>query len=177
MENIVLIGFSGTGKTTTGKILADRLGKKFVDIDQEIEKICGMSVEEIFRIHGEMYFRSKERLAIQHMLHIQNAVIATGGGAVLSPDNVVDMKNYGVVVSLQAKAEVILERIEKDPVARPLLQKPDRLQIINDMIRDRTERYQVADFAVETNACSAREVAENIIDALVVRGFLNRNVN
>ena len=87
MENIVLIGFSGTGKTTIGRLLAERLGKVFLDIDSEIEQKCGKSVDDIFRLHGEKYFREQEQSIVHSLLQTQNSVIATGGGAVLSPEN------------------------------------------------------------------------------------------
>ena len=81
MENIVLIGFSGTGKTTIGKLLAQRLGKSFVDIDVEIEQKCKSSAEEIFRLHGEEYFRKQEHAIVRSLSARSNTVIATGGGA------------------------------------------------------------------------------------------------
>ena len=174
MQNIVLIGFSGTGKTTVGKLLAERLGYAFIDIDHEIERNCGMSVEEIFHVHGEEYFRGQERMAIRNMLNINGAVIATGGGAVLSTENVSDLKSCGTVIWLQAPAERILGRIERDTVARPLLNKPDRLQIIRKMLQERNEKYSAADFSVETGDDFPWDVSEKIMENLSRRGFRNQ---
>lgn len=161
--NIVLIGLSGTGKTTTGKLLAERLGKGFVDLDQEIEHACGMSVEEIFRSRGETYFRSQERLAVRSVLPRRGLIVATGGGVVLAPENVADLKACVVVILLKAPAEVILDRLERDSVARPLLNNPDRLQGIERMMKTREEKYRFADFAVDTTSCSPEEVVEKIV--------------
>ena len=166
LDNIILIGLSGTGKTTTGKLLADRLGKVFIDIDIEIEQECGMSVTDIFRIHGEDFFREQERLVIQRLLHKRDTVISTGGGAVLNPDNVCDLKSCGVLVWMKAPPEVIIARIEQDHVARPLLNKPDRLLIIKKMLDDRAEKYQTADVAVETGTKTPWDVADTIIKAI-----------
>lgn len=166
MENIVLIGFSGTGKTTTGKLLAERLGKHFVDIDIEIEQTCGSSVEDIFRLNGEQYFREQEHAVVRSMLQKRNTVIATGGGAILSPDNAAILKRCGVIVALQAPPEIILSRLENDTVARPLLNKPDRLQIIRKMLTDRAEKYEIADYTVETGAFTPCGVVELLLEIL-----------
>ena len=161
--NIVLIGLSGTGKTTTGKLLAERLGKVFVDLDQEIEYVCGMSVEEIFRSRGEEYFRSQERLAVRSVVLRRGLIVATGGGVVLASENVADLKTCGVVVLLKAPAEVILGRLERDSVARPLLNNADRLQGIEKMMKAREEKYRFADFVVDTTSRSPEEVVEAIV--------------
>lgn len=170
MENIVLIGLSGTGKTTTGKLLAQRLGKTFVDMDVEIEQQCGMSVAEIFQRHGERYFREQEHRIACSMLQRTGSVIATGGGAVLSPDNAAILKRCGVIVSLQAPPEIILERLEKDSVARPLLSKPDRLQAIQQMLTARAEKYAIADYTIETGALTPQDVVRTILDTLPFTG-------
>ena len=164
--NIVLIGVSGTGKTTVGKLLAERLGLLCVDLDQEIETNCQMSVEEIFRTQGETYFRSQERLAVQSVLLRHNVVVATGGGVVLLPENAEDLKNFGVVVHMKASADVIVNRLECDTTARPLLKNPDRLQVVRKMMEAREEKYRFADFAVETDQCTPEEVLEKIIGLL-----------
>ena len=169
--NIVLIGLSGTGKTTTGKLLAERLGKTFVDLDHAIEHTCGMSVEEIFRSQGENYFRSQERLAVQSVLARRNVIVATGGGVVLAPENVADLKSCGVVILLKAPAEVILNRLECDSVARPLLNKPDRLQVIEKMMEARENKYQFADFTVDTTSQNPAEVVERIVSFLRTEDF------
>jgi shikimate kinase len=172
MTNIVLIGFMGTGKTTVGKALADKLGRPFVDIDREIETNCGMTVDEIFKVYGESFFREQERCAINNVSRHGNAVVATGGGAVLSPENVTHLKNSGIVVSLQAPAEVILRRVEKDAVKRPLLNKPDRLQAINKLLEERAGSYRIADFGVETSEHTPWRVTDIIIDYLRSNGHL-----
>ncbi|SDF46436.1 shikimate kinase [Sporolituus thermophilus] len=172
MKNIVLIGFMGTGKTTTGRILANQLGRTFIDIDQEIEAKCKLRVEEIFAIHGEPFFREQERCAIQAVSRYDNAVVATGGGAVLYPENVKWLKQNSVVICLQAAPEVILRRVENDKVQRPLLKRPDKLQAIEQLLQERTRHYAVADFAIETSTITPLRVSELIIGFLRARGEL-----
>jgi shikimate kinase len=172
MTNIVLIGFMGTGKTTVGKALADKLGRPFIDIDREIEANCGMTIDEIFKVHGEPFFREQERCAIKNISRNCSAVVATGGGAVLSPENVTHLKNSGIVVLLQAPAEVILRRVEKEAAKRPLLNKPDRLQAINKLLEERARHYQIADFRVDTSDHTPGIITDIIIDYLRSNGHL-----
>lgn len=166
MDNIVLIGFSGTGKTTTGQILARLLGKTFIDIDSEIEKNCGMTIEKIFSDFGEGFFREKERDSIRALKKRTGTIVATGGGAVLFSENVAELKRCGTIVALHASASVILERLEKDPVGRPLLACSDRLARIEQMMCKRAERYCIADVTVETEGLTPQEVVEAIVVAV-----------
>lgn len=166
MENIVLIGFSGTGKTTIGKLLAQRLGKSFVDIDVEIEQKCKSSVEEIFRLHGEQYFRKQEHAIVRSLPARSNTVIATGGGAILSPDNAAILKGCGVIIALQAAPEIILSRLEADSIARPLLNHTDRLQRIRHLMAERAEKYNLADYIVETSEFTPQGVVDTILEFL-----------
>ncbi|MCX7779460.1 MAG: shikimate kinase [Negativicutes bacterium] len=177
MNNIILIGFMGTGKTTTGKILASRLNRKFIDVDEEIELACGMSVNEIFSVHGEPFFREQEKYAIERVMKHSNAVIATGGGAVLAADNVANLKRDSMIIALQAAPEVILRRLEQCNIPRPLLNKPDRLQVIVKMLADRAPKYQIADLYVDTNTRTPWEVSQIIIDNLRLREKAHRKVS
>lgn len=160
--NIALIGFMGTGKTTIGQILANHLGRPFIDIDQRIEFESGMTIAEMFRLYGEPYFRERERHMIAAVANYKNVVIATGGGAVLEVENMINLKHNGTVICLAASSEVIIERLEKDGT-RPLLNLPDRQQTVAKLLLERSCRYQEADFSIDTNRISPQEAAEEII--------------
>lgn len=166
--NIVLIGFMGTGKTTTGQMLANQLGRPFVDIDQKIEFENGMTIAEMFRLYGEPYFRERERHMIAAVSSYKDIVIATGGGAVLAPENIANLKQNGTVICLAASSEVIIERLEKDGT-RPLLNLPDRQEIVAKLLQERSYRYQEADFIIDTNRISPPEAAEEIITRMRLR--------
>src|SRR3990172_8926870 len=108
MRNITLVGFMGTGKTTVGRILAARLGYKFVDVDEEVEREQGVSISHIFSELGESYFRLLERDVIRALSAKEGHVISAGGGAVLDGRNVDDLRRGGPLVCLAATPDAIL---------------------------------------------------------------------
>lgn len=162
MRNIVLVGFMGAGKTTTGKVLAQKLSRRFIDLDREIEGSCGMAISEIFRVYGEAYFRERERLTIRDLLPRDNTVIATGGGAILLPENVANLKNHGKMICLAVSTETIISRLGMDK-SRPLLNAPNREELISRLLQERAHRYQLADLTVDTSRLTPNEVADRII--------------
>lgn len=164
MKNIVLIGFMGTGKTTSGHLLAERFGWNFIDVDQKIEELCNMPVSHIFDKHGERYFREQEKQVIEKLVDSRNAVIATGGGAVLSDENIQNLKKCGAVVCLKASPETIVHRLEADQESRPLLKSPERLERVSKLMQERHTRYQTADLCIDTDGIDPWEVTENIIN-------------
>lgn len=149
--NIVLIGFMGTGKTVLGKILAKSLKMEFIDTDSLIEEKDGKSVARIFCENGERYFRKLERDVIKVVSRKNNAVISTGGGVVLSPGNMKQLRRNGVIICLKSKPEVILKRIKRQKGIRPLLNKPDPLKEIRSLLRERAPYYKQADFVIDTS--------------------------
>lgn len=162
VENLVLIGFMGTGKTTIGQILAEKLDRSFVDIDKKIESENGMTIAEMFRLYGESYFRDRERCMIATVSSYKNSVIATGGGAILLPENITNLKLNGIVIALMASPEVIITRLGRDGT-RPLLNLPNRQQEIAKLLSERAQRYEEADISIDTNENSPQAVAEEII--------------
>ena len=102
MKNIVLIGFMGTGKTSAGRLLAGRLNRPFIDVDKKIEQETGLAISDIFQLNGEDHFRHLEREVISRVARYTNAIIATGGGVVLKQENMVRLKNTGIIISLTA---------------------------------------------------------------------------
>ena len=171
MKNIVLLGFMGTGKTSVGRLLAARLRRPFIDIDQKIEMQCGSTISEIFQQHGEAAFREQERAVIAKASRYTNAVIATGGGVVLERENILRLKSNGVLISLTAPADVILARTARR-TTRPLLDCQNREQTIRNLLAIREPLYQVADYIVDTSSGSIRHVTEKIIALLRQGGYL-----
>ena len=162
MKNIVLVGFMGTGKTEVGKILSKKLGYALIDADTEIEKKQNMTITEIFRQQGEPAFRDIESEIIKKLAGMKKTVISTGGGAVLRPENISNLKSNGVVVCLSATPETVLQRtsVNND---RPLLQTENPLQKINELLEYRRPYYEKADIMIDTENKNPLEIAEEII--------------
>lgn len=165
MKNVVLTGFMGTGKTDVGRLLATRLGFAFLDCDGEIERQYGMTVSDIFARFGEDSFREREAAVIARLSEREHVVIATGGGAVLRSDNRAHLRKKGVIVCLTASAETILRRTETT-YHRPLLNVPNPLDRIRELIETRRPYYEDADIIIDTEGKSPAEVAEEILDGL-----------
>jgi shikimate kinase len=165
MKGVVLIGFMGTGKTAVGKRLAERLQMNFRDIDALIEEKLGSSIELIFRKYGEPYFRKIEREMVAHISSRQSLVVATGGGVVLNPENVVNLKKIGRIIHLSARPDVILGRI-KDEHHRPLLESQDREGQVEVLQAKRASFYAVADLEIDTSDLSIEDVVERILSYL-----------
>lgn len=163
MRNVVLIGFMGTGKTSTGKLLANRLGYFFIDTDNKIEIDNKISINDMFAQYGEKYFRDKEAEAIHKVAECHNAVISTGGGVVLNEDNMVALRRNGIIITLKASVDVILERTGRRKNTRPLLKEEDRRQIIVDLLETRDSLYQRADLIIDTSELSPLQVTDEII--------------
>ena len=162
MKNIVLVGFMGTGKTEVGKILSKKLGYALIDADTEIEKKQNMTITEIFRQQGEPAFRDIESEIIKKLAGMKKTVISTGGGAVLRPENISNLKSNGVVVCLSATPETVLQRtsVNND---RPLLQTENPLQKIKELLEYRRPYYEKADIMIDTENKNPLEIAEEII--------------
>lgn len=174
MKNIVLIGFMGTGKTCVGQMLAQTLGWPFVDLDVEVEKAVGLQITEYFRQFGEQAFRDREQEAVEKVSARPRQVVATGGGVVLRQKNVDRLRATGVLVCLSASEEEIVARTAGDSL-RPLLNRPDRLQVIRELMTARMPQYRQADIWVETGGKSAEETAAMILQILHGEGGLDGN--
>lgn len=175
MRNVVLIGFMGTGKTSTGKMLAQRLGCAFIDMDVKIEEAAGMTIPEIFERFGEDHFRQLEHELALKLSTRRNAVISTGGGTVKNPANVEALKKSGVMVCLKANVDTVLERTQNRGT-RPVLDKEDkgdRRQAVEKLLQEREALYEQADFTVDTSDLSPLQVVEIITKTLKTRGVLH----
>ena len=160
-RNLILVGFMGTGKSSTGKVLAQRLGREFMDMDSIIEAREGKPIPQIFAGQGEPYFRQLERALVQELAARDNLVIAPGGGIVLNPDNIRDFSATGRVICLHATPEQILARVGHE-THRPLLQGGDKLQKIRDLLGKRQALYDAIPLRVETDGKTAAAVADDI---------------
>ncbi|MHA1146318.1 MAG: shikimate kinase [Candidatus Helarchaeota archaeon] len=162
--NIALIGFMGTGKTHIGKLLAEKLKKKFIETDKIIEELAGKTIPAIFAEDGEIRFREYEIEACKSVAKQKNVVIACGGGVVLNKINIDYLKQDGVVFCLEATPHTILERTMKDgKESRPLLNNPDPEKSIRDLLEFRAPFYSAAaDYKVDTNRSSEEIISEII---------------
>ena len=166
--NVVLFGFMGVGKTTVGRLLAPRLGYRFVDSDTEAEKVLGMKISEAFTQLGEAAFRNEERRIIRLLSAGDGQIIALGGGAALDPVNVKALRRSGRMVLLTASPEEIGLRTRGDS-SRPLLVGGDKLARIRSLIDERRGQYiAAADMVVDTNGVPPIRVAEAIVGRLEV---------
>jgi len=165
--NIVLIGYRCSGKTAVGKLLADELGKDFIDTDELIEENTGCSIEAVVSSKGWNHFRQIEKKMIETVSRKNNQVIATGGGVVMAADNVKSLKRNAWIVWLNGKPEILSQRMAKDQrfgKVRPPLTDIDPLNEITQVLDVRLPYYEKAsDFKVDTSTLSIKETADLII--------------
>ena len=158
-ENIFLVGLMGAGKTSVGKLLAKRLGKDFHDCDHEIEEATGVRISVIFEIEGEGGFRTRESKMLLDLAKRRNVLIATGGGAVLSPANRRLLAESGIVIYLRA-APIDLWRRTRHDRHRPLLKTEDRMARLAQLFAERDPLYHdIADIIVDTGSQSVGALA------------------
>jgi shikimate kinase len=166
ITNISLIGFMGSGKTTTGKILADRLNFLFIDLDNIIELSLNMPVSEIFEKHGEEYFRNTETNSIKKIYVNKNCVFACGGGVVVRWENIEIIKKNSTVIFLYVSPAIAFERLQNKN-NRPLLKAPNRLNVITELMEKRDFLYRNAsDLIFDTDFKNPEEVAVEILQRL-----------
>ena len=168
-KNIALIGFSATGKTVVAQEVAARLSWTFIDTDDEIIRLSGKTIPEIFKHDGEEKFRRLESQVLKQACHKERAVIATGGGAIIDPQNQNLLLETSMVVCLEAKPETIYQRLLHDtiystsPVVRPLLAGDKPLERITQLKTTRQPYYTIADWTVHTDNLTVDEVSQEII--------------
>jgi shikimate kinase len=161
-SNIFLVGPMGAGKTTVGRRLAELRGMDFADSDHEVESRTGVDVAFIFEKEGEAGFRRREKQVITDLTGRSGIVLATGGGAVLDPENRQHLASRGFVVYLHATIEHQLRRTSRSDT-RPLLQTPDRRATLETLFATRDPLYrEIADCVVETDGRNARVLAQEI---------------
>ena len=165
-SNIFFVGPMGAGKTTIGRAVCAQIGLDFFDTDQEIERRTGADIPWIFDMEGESGFRDREEAVIQELTAREGVVLATGGGAVLRPDNRKYLSSRGRVVYLKASVDDLLARTRRDK-QRPLLQNTDRHKVLTDLVKVREPLYlEVADITIMTAKNSVKDVVTEIVDLL-----------
>ena len=161
-DNIFLVGLMGAGKTTIGRLLAKHLHKTFYDSDHEIERRTGVNIPLIFEVEGEAGFRKRESAVIEELVHKDNIVLATGGGAVLSSTNRESLKRNGVVIYLRANVHELWQRTRNDK-NRPLLKGPDPLSKLKQLFTERDPIYtEVATYVIETEGETVNSIITRI---------------
>ncbi|MBI4197993.1 MAG: bifunctional shikimate kinase/3-dehydroquinate synthase, partial [Chloroflexi bacterium] len=177
MHNIVITGFSGTGKSQVARAVADLLGWTCVDTDAEVVRRAGMPIARIFQAQGEAAFRRLEREAVQEACAGKGSVIATGGGAIMDPASLSAMTANGFLVCLEARPETIYRRLTEnkrendqapglaDAEERPLLGGPDPLARIQALKAQRQPTYALAHWTVHTDSLSIADVAQEVVRA------------
>jgi shikimate kinase len=169
--NIYLVGMMGAGKTSVGRLLARRLGKSFYDCDHEIERATGVRIPLIFEIEGEAGFRARERKMLAELVERPAAVLATGGGVVLSEQNRKLLKQHGLVVYLCASPQDLWRRTRHDR-NRPLLQTPDPLAKLTELYKIRDPLYrEIADVVMDTGNQSVSALAHRLEQRLAQRAI------
>ena len=164
--NIFLVGLMGAGKTTVGKLLAKSLDKSFYDSDHEIERRTGVNIPLIFELEGEVGFRKREAQAIAELANLHGIVLATGGGAVLLPENRQVLSSHGTVIYLRASVEELCHRTRGDR-NRPLLQTDDPRERLQALYTQRDPLYnEIADLVIDTGGQPVGSIVAQIEHSL-----------
>ncbi len=169
LRNVILIGIRGTGKTTVGRLLAERANFNFADADDRVEAVTGKTIAEIFATEGEPSFRDRESAALAELCARPTMVIATGGGAVMRPANRDILRASGFVVWLQVSPEIAWARMERDPATRarrPNLTATGGELEVRSLLATREPFYrELADFTIASDTLSPESVADAIFTA------------
>lgn len=164
-RTLVLVGLMGCGKSSIGKRLASRLGLHFIDADEEIERVAQKSISEIFADHGEAFFRDREAKVIARLLANGPQVLATGGGAFITPETRAKIREAGLSIWLRAELPVLMRRVGKRDT-RPLLKCGDPEQTMKNLMATRYPIYAEADLTVESRDIPHDTIVSEIITAL-----------
>ncbi|MBR0692114.1 shikimate kinase [Bradyrhizobium lablabi] len=169
-RSIVLVGMMGAGKSTIGRRIAARLHLPFTDADTEIEAAAGMSISDIFEIHGEPYFRDGEARVIARILDGGPTVLATGGGAFMREETRLRIRSKAVSIWLKADPDIIMRRVRRR-ADRPLLQTPNPEATVSRLLGEREPVYQTADVTIASRDVPHDRIVDECLEAL--RAHLN----
>lgn len=166
VRRVVLIGFMGAGKSAVGRRLADRLGWRFADLDEAVERRDGRSIPEIFEAEGEARFRELEAGAARELLHGEEVVVATGGGWAARPGRLDSLPAGSLSVWLEVGAREAVRRAAREPGRRPLLAGNDPVEAARELLERRRAHYAAADVRVDTGGRSVDDVTTRILEIL-----------
>ena len=162
LPHVVLVGLPGSGKSTVGALLAQRVGRTFLDFDEEIVRRQGMSVAEIFAIHGEHHFRQLERDLTLELLEFGNMILAPGGGWIGQPDAVSLLRPRSRLFYLRIRPGTALKRMGHSRGNRPLLVRPDPLAELERLFASRRAAYETADVVIDVERLDPQRVTDLI---------------
>jgi len=162
IQNLVLVGFMGTGKSAVGRLAAQHLHFNFLDTDEWIENEVGKSIPEIFAQQGEAAFRKYEQDVVNALSARRDTVVAAGGGLAAEPSNLASLKTHALVVCLWASPETIWARVRAQ-THRPLLQTPDPPAKIRELLAQRAPAYRQADVQILTDFRSPKDVVQHVL--------------
>ncbi len=162
---VVFVGMMGAGKTRTGRQVAKTLGLPFTDSDDEIEEAAGMGVAEIFDRFGESYFRDGERRVINRLLERGACVVATGGGAVMTPETAEAIWSQTLSIWVRAEMDVMVERTGRRD-DRPLLQNGDPEKILGELVQERYPVYEKADIVIDSHNGPAEAILNQLLEKM-----------
>ncbi|MEJ8553638.1 shikimate kinase [Tepidibacter sp. Z1-5] len=164
MENIVIIGFMGTGKSSVSRLLSKKLNMELIDTDIYIEQKKKMSINEIFNKKGEKYFRNLEKQSLEILSNKKNIILSTGGGIISNDQNIELLRKIGMVVWLKASTDTIMRNLEKSKIERPLLKVKNKEQKIESLLKSRLDKYsRCSHFEIDTDGKNIDEVVSNIL--------------
>jgi shikimate kinase len=158
---VVLVGLPGAGKSTIGRLAAEKTNRAFLDFDAEIVRREGMSVAQIFAERGEAVFRQMEKELTKELPHIGGMIVAPGGGWILDPENVETLKGARFVW-LKVRPENAIKRLKGEHASRPLLTRPDPLAEMQRLLAEREPLYAQAQYSINTEMMTLEEAVEKL---------------
>lgn len=165
-KNIILIGFMGCGKTSIGEQIAAKIQRNFIDMDCEIQRKAGMSINEIFENYSEQYFRKLERNYCKLIASTRCNIVSTGGGIIKDYSNIYNLKINGIIIYLKSTPEKIYRNIKYDDT-RPLLNVENKMSAIKKLLYERSPMYEkYSDIIIDISSFKIDESAEYIINTL-----------
>jgi shikimate kinase len=169
-DKVILIGFRGAGKTTVGKLLAERLNLPFLDLDDEVQRRVGLSIKEMVERYGWSYFREMERAVLEDLIEKEGCVVALGGGSVLHVDLMEKLRNRAFIIYLKISSASAVERITKDSKSeqtRPSLSNLSLVEEVERVLKERTPLYKkYADIIIESDGKDLNTLLKEILKHL-----------
>jgi shikimate kinase len=165
-RNIALIGFMGAGKSSVARQLAQHFKRELISTDSLIESREKRSIPQIFQDSGENYFRQLEKKIVYEISQLENKVIDCGGGVILDPENTVSLKKNSLLIYLWASPEYLYENIKKSGGKRPLLDVPDPLEKIKELLKHREPYYKQADIMINADQKTVPEIFDDILKVI-----------